>query len=469
MSRYALVASFLLAVGLIDTTRDAQPRSDIRSAVVKVSSGPGNGSGYLLDSEHGLVATNAHVINDDSIAVHFLDGAVATALRVTVDRDNDLAIIRVNPFFTRRLSELRFAASPPTVGQAVTVLGYPLNRSLTMTRGVVATIDDDAVYVDALINPGNSGGPIVDSTGSVIATATFIEQDVSLGPGLGSGLNVNRLRVMLDSVRNHTALVAMPDTVPPVDKPAPFRLTLSQIRSAVQDNGSYWYADWDNIGVGPFRVSIATPAYNWAMWSGQDSVIGEERRRRDKKSGQSIDVYSATSQKRNWERYVGSALTPVVSIEVEPQTAERFSSVLGNAIALSVLGFNTPAVMAFKSDVFGFRLLRDGQPVKRVSGGHAPVQFWVESGWMVLRDVADFGYYTFNPEAFAPRQNKSLPRMEIEVVDRKSLKSFRTALPNATVARIWADFQMLYAESAPQRGFHTLKIYKRCSKVPGVV
>ena len=133
-----------------------------------------------------LVATNAHVIDDEfveNIEVRFPSAEDARkgpfkAELLYEDEARDLAFLRVKS----TLPALEVAESYQyRKGEDVTVIGNPGLDGQTIlenaiSRGVMSTkttLDGHNFYQLAIaINPGNSGGPVFDSTGRVIGVVT---------------------------------------------------------------------------------------------------------------------------------------------------------------------------------------------------------------------------------------------------------------------------------------------------------
>ena len=152
----------------------------------------GSGTGFFA-LQPGLIITNAHVLNmrtsrtpPKSVMIHTDSGeaseASSPAAILSVDRENDLAILRIqNPPAvmpdpipveqTLRLTEL----------QKVYIFGFPfgesIGKNITISSSSVSSIRKDAngeienVQVNGGMNPGNSGGPVVDARGVVIGVA----------------------------------------------------------------------------------------------------------------------------------------------------------------------------------------------------------------------------------------------------------------------------------------------------------
>jgi hypothetical protein len=166
-----------------------------------------SGTGFLVGP--GLLATNAHVIDDEfvsSLEVRFpsADDAHKGPLPVELlfeDRRRDLAFLGLKT----DLPALRVANSYKfRKGEDVTVIGNPgLGPDLVLenaiSRGVMstrATIEGQNFYqLGITINPGNSGGPVFDSSGRVIGVATL---KTAKQEALAFSIPVEDLREALD-------------------------------------------------------------------------------------------------------------------------------------------------------------------------------------------------------------------------------------------------------------------------------
>lgn len=170
----------------------------IRSTVVRYGfffqpvPSQGTGSGVILDRE-GNIVTNSHVVQEArSLEVTLFDGSVFPAVLVSSLKDLDLAVIRIKAP-PEKLSPIPLGDSKSLeVGQAVYAIGNPFGFQLTLTKGVVSSLDrtllspegkklKGLVQTDAAINPGNSGGPLLDREGRLVGINTAI-----LSPSGGS-------------------------------------------------------------------------------------------------------------------------------------------------------------------------------------------------------------------------------------------------------------------------------------------
>ena len=152
----------------------------------------GRGSGFFI-SDEGYLVTNYHVIKDhQALEVKMRDGTVYDSERdkesvelVGVDRDTDLAVLRIHDKDRNgKFPALEFADSTKVkVGQWAIAVGAPFNFDYSVTVGVVSqkgrhdvrvNTYENYIQTDASINPGNSGGPLLNLHGQVIGVNDFI-------------------------------------------------------------------------------------------------------------------------------------------------------------------------------------------------------------------------------------------------------------------------------------------------------
>lgn len=138
------------------------------------------GSGFLI-SPDGEIVTNRHVIeNMRSAKVHLRDGRSFDVWERQIDKDYDLALIRIQ---VRDAPYLKMGdANSLYPGQTVLTIGNPGGLSWTLTRGVVSYIGrqiNGALYIqtDAAINPGNSGGPMITRAREVVGVNTLVARN----------------------------------------------------------------------------------------------------------------------------------------------------------------------------------------------------------------------------------------------------------------------------------------------------
>lgn len=158
------------------TGLDGKPRPDA------------TGSGVVI-SERGDILTNLHVIRStDRWEVIFADGSKSDAILVSMQPENDLAVIRPR----QQPDDLKPATMASTAnlmpGDMVVASGFPFGIGPSVSSGVIAGLNREFVdpenkekpkmtnliQFDAAVNPGNSGGPLVNRDGEVIGIVTAI-------------------------------------------------------------------------------------------------------------------------------------------------------------------------------------------------------------------------------------------------------------------------------------------------------
>ncbi|HEV8184146.1 MAG TPA: Do family serine endopeptidase, partial [Candidatus Angelobacter sp.] len=189
--------------------------------------GPGGGrqrslgSGVILNA-NGYIMTNFHVVDKaDRIRVKLFDEP-ATVLHeakiVGVDRETDLALIKIDPPKDKPLTAARLGDSDKmTVGDWVLAIGSPFDLEATVTAGIVSAKGRNLpggrqfqsfIQTDAAINPGNSGGPLVSMNGEVIGINTAIYTQSFGYQGVGFAMPSNVVRDVYEQLRTGDHKVA---------------------------------------------------------------------------------------------------------------------------------------------------------------------------------------------------------------------------------------------------------------------
>lgn len=181
--------------------------------------GPGGGrqrslgSGVILNN-NGYIMTNFHVVDKaDRIRVKLFDepaGVLHDAKIVGIDRETDLAVIKIDPPKDHPLTVARLGDSDKmTVGDWVLAVGSPFDLEATVTAGIVSAKGrslpggrqfQSFIQTDAAINPGNSGGPLVNMNGEVIGINTAIYTQSFGYQGVGFAMPSNVVRDVYDQL-----------------------------------------------------------------------------------------------------------------------------------------------------------------------------------------------------------------------------------------------------------------------------
>lgn len=181
----------------------------------------GNGSGFFLNQE-GYIATNYHVIEDATVvqANFTRNGKVESypAKVVTVDPQNDLAIIKIDDPSFKYVSQIPYGLLSRTIdtGSEVFALGYPMadimGNEVKFTDGKISSksgIQGDArVYqISVPIQPGNSGGPLFDMNGNIVGiTSSGLNRDYFKSENVNYAIKASYLKTLMESCPNEIVL-----------------------------------------------------------------------------------------------------------------------------------------------------------------------------------------------------------------------------------------------------------------------
>jgi serine protease Do len=171
------------------------------------------GSGVILNG-NGYIITNDHVVDGaDRVRVRIKDdppGVLHDAKVIGVDRETDLAVIKIEPPKEKPLSAAKLGNSDAmNQGDWVLAVGSPFGLENTVTAGIVSAIGRNInpgrqfqsfIQTDAAINPGNSGGPLVNMSGEVIGINTAIFTQSFGYQGVGFAMPSNTVRDVYDQL-----------------------------------------------------------------------------------------------------------------------------------------------------------------------------------------------------------------------------------------------------------------------------
>ncbi len=162
------------------------------------------GSGFVVDPS-GIVLTNKHVVaGGHRLVVQTADGEQFSVEDVKMDREHDLAILRIES--EKPLAFVRLGDSTAAeIGDWVLTIGCPLELEQTVSAGIVSaknrslcsTHPAKFIQTDAVINPGSSGGPLVNLHGEVIGITTAIASEDGGFQGIGFAIPANHASRLL--------------------------------------------------------------------------------------------------------------------------------------------------------------------------------------------------------------------------------------------------------------------------------
>lgn len=166
------------------------------------------GSGVIISSD-GEIVTNCHVV-DKAVEIRCLlyDGSARRAAIVGIDKDTDLALLRLDDVDKPLPAASLADSSRLEEGQFVMAMGAPWGLSRSVSMGILSCVDRFLpgqgggynlwLQTDASINPGNSGGPLIDTDGRVVGINSL---GVLLGGDLAFAIPSNTVKYVTDRLR----------------------------------------------------------------------------------------------------------------------------------------------------------------------------------------------------------------------------------------------------------------------------
>ena len=169
------------------------------------------GSGFIV-APSGVVLTNKHVVRgNDRLVVQTVDGRQFTVEHVTMDPEQDAAVLHIEaetplPFISLGDSDSM------QIGDWVLTIGCPLDLDQTVSAGIISAKDrsfcthhqDRYLQTDAVVNPGSSGGPLVDLNGTAVGIATALASEDGGFQGIGFAIPARLVKKLVaDSMESH--------------------------------------------------------------------------------------------------------------------------------------------------------------------------------------------------------------------------------------------------------------------------
>src|SRR6266849_6113760 len=172
------------------------------------------GSGFFITAD-GYAVTSNHVIKGStSVEIRTDEGDVHKARVIGSDAVSDLAVIKVDG--RRNFAHVKFAESPPQVGDWIIAVGNPFGLGGTVTAGIVSARGrdvekesdsyQDLLQIDAPINKGNSGGPTFDISGNVVGVNTIILSPTGGSIGIAFAIPSDQAKLIAEQLKERGAV-----------------------------------------------------------------------------------------------------------------------------------------------------------------------------------------------------------------------------------------------------------------------
>jgi serine protease DegS len=171
-------------------------------------------SAVVIDAD-GYLVTNYHVVADAAeLRVQLSDGRIAEPAIIGVDRETDLALLKVELGAVPAVplgssSELR-------IGDVVLAIGNPYGLTKSVTQGIVSATGrglldlvtfENFIQTDAAINAGNSGGALVNAHGELVGINTAVLAQDAGTEGIGFAIPIDLVRGVVDQIKQHGRVI----------------------------------------------------------------------------------------------------------------------------------------------------------------------------------------------------------------------------------------------------------------------
>lgn len=458
--------------------------------VFRVDTESGHGSGFLVDSKRGLIATNYHVVRLGSGLSRFISVAIPhedgseTRIEATVlyaNAQKDIAVLKVHPARTADLQSIRIPEQDTlSVLDPVVAIGSPLSLGLQYTRGYISNLGSSYGTGDFLAQPGNSGGPLVlAETGGLAGVVTF---------GSGGSSGFVRVNIVRDALHlnnfDRSIREPSPDPLPSYAFPGPYPAELllertlaahdqrKNRKSCESDFGKHpfdWSMEWCNeVGNDRFRINVDTPVTSFYHHLTEGLHREENRRRR---RGKDIEDATYRESLHSYEWFntttrTNSALAPAVSVHAYPKVGQTGGSIAkqiaGAAIAGAISGATgvyvpsqVGANLKFKGEFHALRVTADGEELIPIRRSRHLYQVQQE-GFIEMRDEAYAGTYQYNMEDFVNAEEIVIEIFEARRPDKPMDKKFKLEFGDLVMKQIRSDYAALKAFHEDRNGLrHT--------------
>ncbi len=160
------------------------------------------GTGVVI-VDKGIILTNLHVVQGaPTIRIEFADGMESTASVISVQPENDLAVLQAHKIPDDMIAATMRSTKDLAPGDQVLAVGFPFGIGPSASAGVISGLRrsfrspegkqemTNLIQFDAAANPGNSGGPLVTMDGQVVGIVTAIYNPSSQRTFIGIGFAV---------------------------------------------------------------------------------------------------------------------------------------------------------------------------------------------------------------------------------------------------------------------------------------
>jgi len=377
-------------------------------SVVALWTPTAHASGFLVDAT-GLIATNQRVVGDaTSVEVQLSRSIKVAGTVVDVDRQRDIALVRINPSVMASITPVPLGCSRSTTpsvarGQEIFALAAPLRQDKGWTPGIASRVDARTIATDLRLATGGTGGPVFTASGDLVGLSALPDERDEPRRGATRVARIDGacelVAAAAQKVKDAPAPSATHLPVEPTE-PAPVDTFKDVVKRRAGSLLPY------QMAASAFDVAFITPLLNFAAQSQPNQNFS------------------------NWSDYVAD-IPQVLFVRVTPKMAESFWAKVARGAAYTQ-GAALPSLKRLKS---GFDRLQAFCGSTEVTPIH-PFKLELR---VSETDAVYEGLYVFDPAALGPAcstvrlvlySEKEPAKADTRVIDPKILQ------------QIWRDFDL---------------------------
>jgi hypothetical protein len=380
----------------------------VKDAVVTVWTDRGAFDGFVVDPA-GLVLT-APLENVPWLAVQFDDRRRLSAVIVASDKQNDVAVLRVNPAEAGTIVFAELSSDPGALieGERVFTVENPgKHDSKRLTTGVLSKADQKEIVSD--VKATYPGAPLFNSSGAIVGIVQLSGKELHIRP-------IAIAQETLQEARQKLASGTLPSShllpTPPIED-----FPVDSLRAP--GRGS-WEKDVYSFKAGDFSVELVDPIAAY-----ETNTERYEHAMKD---------YSKHPKGRNPPTEPEHKYSPVLIIVAVPQTKTSWGETMLSGMATNGA---SPTYKHYKTGFGKMRVLCGGKEVEPIW----PRRFVAGARYdysVVLADGAFSGDYVFAHDAISPQCGKvTLQIFATSDPDHP----FEKVIDEKIVSRIGSDFE----------------------------
>jgi len=380
----------------------------VKDAVVTVWTEHGAYDAFVIDPS-GLVLTVQRPLERATwLAVQIDDHRRLPAVIAAVDKEHDIAVLRINPSACGALVSSQLSSDPGALleGERVFTVENPdFDKNKKMISGVVSKAGTDEIVSDV---KSFYGSPLFNSSGNVVGIGRIVEEKSAIRPIAIAAETLAEARKTLASTAPPS-----PQLLPtaPTDK-----YPSDNLRAPGRDR---WEKDVYSFQVGDFYVEWFTPI---AIF--ETATERYEQALKDYNKHSKGRAAPPPEPERKYD--------PVLSVSVVPKTKMPFWENMATGS-----GQQGPIIRRYKTAVDKLRLLCGEKEILPIWPGRVVAGMGYRRG-VVLADESSMGRYVYQHDVVSPKCGK----VTLQIFSAKDPDHpVERVLDDTMVTRIWQDFE----------------------------